>query len=171
MNGFVLALLLLALPAFGQDAKQNDMKDCPMHAQHAAQSHQAVVENYGNQAMGFPHEKTTHHFRLTADGGAIEVAANDSDDKVNTQAIRAHLSHIATMFSDGDFSAPMFIHDGVPPGVTTMKLLKKKIRYTYELLDAGGRVRIESSDPVAVAAVQDFLRFQITDHQTGDPLT
>jgi hypothetical protein len=52
-----------------------------------------------------------------------------------------------------------------------MKLLKKKIRYTYEPLDAGGRVRIESSDPVAVAAVQDFLRFQITDHQTDDPLT
>ena len=52
-----------------------------------------------------------------------------------------------------------------------MKLLKKKIRYTYEPLEAGGRVRIESSDPVAVAAVQDFLRFQITDHQTGDPLT
>jgi hypothetical protein len=74
------------------------------------------------------------------------------------------------MFGNGDFTAPMFVHDGIPPGVTTMKLLKAKIRYKYEEISSGGRVRIESSDPVALAAIHDFLRFQITDHQTGDTL-
>jgi hypothetical protein len=64
----------------------------------------------------------------------------------------------------------MFVHDGVPPGVTTMRLLKPAIRYKYEEISSGGRVRIESGDPVAIAAIQDFLRFQITDHQTGDSL-
>jgi hypothetical protein len=170
VNRLVLPLLLLALPVFAQDTKQDDMKDCPMHAQHAAQSHQAIVESRGDQAMGFPQDKTTHHFRMAVDGGAIEVTANDSSDKVNTNAIRSHLSHIAMMFGKADFSTPMFVHDGIAPGVTTMKLLKSDIRYTYEEMPMGGRVRLKSDNPVAVAAIQDFLRFQIKDHQTGDSL-
>jgi len=165
----VPCLLLLAFPVLAQEAKpDNTMKDCPMQNQHLA--HGAVVEIRGDKAMGFPHDKTTHHFRMLSDGGAIEVTANEQSDKTNTGAIRSHLSHIATMFSNGDFSAPMFIHDGVPPGVTTMKLMKSAIRYTYEEMPSGGRVRIESDNPIAVAAVHDFLRFQITDHQTGDSL-
>jgi hypothetical protein len=31
-------------------------------------------------------------------------------------------------------------------------------------------VRLQSADPIAVAAIHDFLRFQITEHQTGDSL-
>lgn len=170
MNRLVLSLLLCALPAFGQARKQDDMELCPMHAQHVARAHQAVVENHGDQAMGFPHDKTTHHFRMAPDGGAIEVAANDPADKANTTAIRSHLSHIATMFSSGDFSTPMFIHDSVPPGTTTMKLMKAAIQYKYEEIPSGGRVRIESADPIAVAAIHDFLRFQIREHQTEDSL-
>jgi hypothetical protein len=33
----------------------------------------------------------------------------------------------------------------------------------------GGRVLIETKDAEALAAVHEFLRFQIEDHQTGDP--
>jgi hypothetical protein len=144
--------------------------DCPMMHDHAAgkDHHHAAVDQHGDMAMGFSHDKTTHHFRLGSEGGAIEVTANTQSDTDSVAAIRSHLAHIASMFGDGDFSTPMFVHDTVPPGVTTMKLLKGKIRYNYELIDAGGRVRIESGDPVAVAAIQDFLRFQIADHQTGD---
>ena len=172
--------LVLALSVAGFIAAQSavsrtqsssgDMSQCPRMEQ-GKESHHATMEMHGDQAMGFAHDKTTHHFMLAERGGVIEVKAKDPGDNASVDAIRSHLAHIATMFKSGDFSAPMFVHSTIPPGVTTMKLLKKKIRYTYELLDAGGRVRIESSDPVAVAAVQDFLRFQITDHQTGDPLT
>ena len=142
-----------------------------MHQQHASDAHHALVEKNGDQAMGFPHDKTTHHFRLTAEGGAIEVSASDPGDKADTTAIRSHLSHIATLFSKGDFSIPMFIHGGVAPGVTSMQLLKNKIRYKYEEAPSGGIVMISSADPVAVAAIHDFLRFQITDHQTKDSLS
>lgn len=171
MNCFaiVLSLSLLVSPVFAQDAKPDDsMKDCPMHDQHAA--HHAVVESHGDQAMGFPHEKTTHHFRILPDGGAIEIVANDSKDSTNTEAIRLHLSHIAMMFGTGNFSAPMFIHDAVPPGVTTMRLMKSVIHYAYEEMPSGGRVRIKSGDPIAVASIHDFMRFQITEHQMGDAL-
>jgi hypothetical protein len=153
-----------------QTSGGGDMSQCPMMA-HGNDSHHAAVETHGDEAMGFAHDRTTHHFLLAGSGGAIEVKANDPGDSASVDAIRSHLAHIAMMFKSGDFSAPMFVHSTIPPGVTTMKLLKKKIRYTYEPLDAGGRVRIESSDPVAVAAVHDFLRFQITDHETGDSLS
>jgi hypothetical protein len=153
-----------------QSSGAGAMSQCPM-MEPGKDSHHAAMEMHGDEAMGFAHDKTTHHFLLAGSGGTIEVKADDPRDSASVDAIRAHLAHIAVMFKSGDFSAPMFVHSTIPPGVTTMKLLKKKIRYTFEPLDAGGRVRIESSDPVAVAAVQDFLRFQITDHQTGDPLT
>jgi hypothetical protein len=171
MNRLALALLfsLFALPVLAQEAKRDDaMKECPMHDQQAA--HHTAVERNGDQAMGFPHDKTTHHFRIWSDGGAIEVTVNDSNDKTNLNAIRSHLSHIAMMFGNGDFSTPMFIHDGIPPGVTTMKLMKSSIRYAYEEMPSGGRIQIKSDDPIGVASIHDFLRFQITDHQTDDSL-
>jgi hypothetical protein len=36
-------------------------------------------------------------------------------------------------------------------------------------MDSGGRVRIHTSNARAVQAIHEFLRFQITEHQTGDP--
>lgn len=45
------------------------------------------------------------------------------------------------------------------------------IKYTYEASPKGGRVVIVTSHKVALAAVHEFLRFQIKDHATGDPLT
>jgi hypothetical protein len=118
--------------------------------------------------MGYPHDKTTHHFRLFSNGGAIEVTVNDSADSQNMHAIRSHLTHIVTMFSNGDFSMPMFVHDQVPPGVPMMKQKRSEIIYKFEELPTGGRVRITTTNSDALTAIHDFLRFQIEDHQTSD---
>lgn len=164
-------LVVMASCAYSQGTTKTLENPCPMYASHmGADGHHATVEGHGDQAMGFPHDKTTHHFRLAENGGAIEVTADHPTDTANIDAIRMHLAHIAQVFSEGDFSIPMFVHDGIPPGVTTMKLLKDKIHFAYEPLDSGGRVSVSSDDAVARAAIHDFLRFQITDHQTGDPL-
>src|SRR6266481_2269513 len=95
----------------GLQLAAQDMQSCPMHKEHMkeASQRQADVEKHGDQAMGFPHDKTTHHFHLSADGGAIEVTVNDSKDAENLRAIRSHLAHIATQFSNGDFAIPMFV--------------------------------------------------------------
>jgi len=134
------------------------------------QTHEQGVDHRGDQAMGFSHEKTTHHFRLLADGGAIDVVTGDPQDTASRESIREHLQHIAGMFAAGDFDLPMFIHDRVPPGVPTMRKLKSQIEYRFEKIDQGGRVRITSGNPQAIKAVHDFLKFQILDHRTGDPL-
>jgi len=122
----------------------------------------------GDQAMGFSHEKTTHHFRLFKDGGAIEVSANDPKDTASRDEIRQHLSHITQMFAAGDFNVPMLIHATIPPGVPTMRELRDQIHYAFQETDAGARIRISTTNPQALEAVHAFLRFQTTEHETGD---
>jgi hypothetical protein len=134
----------------------------------AAQHPHSAVDERGDRVMGFDHTATTHHFRLTASGGLIEVTANDPDDAKSIEAIRSHLTHIAKMFAEGDFEAPMLIHDRVPPGVPAMRRDRAKIRWTYEDLPAGGRVAATTKDKEDLAAIHEFLRFQIEDHRTGD---
>jgi hypothetical protein len=133
--------------------------------------HQHQVEKNGDKAMGFSHEKTTHHFLLRADGGVIQVDANSKDDKESRDQIQSHLGHIAKMFAAGDFNTPMLVHSVMPPGTATMTKLKADIKYTYEASPQGGRVVIATANKDALAAVHEFLRFQIKDHATGDPLT
>lgn len=132
-------------------------------------AHHDAVDKRGDHVMGFSHEKTTHHFRLYKDGGAIEVAANDPKDTDSRDQIQMHLGHIAKMFAAGDFNAPMLIHDRVPPGVPALQRLKAEVKYEFQKTERGGMVRITTSNPEALSAVHEFLRFQIDDHQTGDP--
>jgi hypothetical protein len=132
--------------------------------------HHADVNKRGDQAMGFSHEKTTHHFRLKADGGVIEVSANDPNDGASRDQIRHHLTRTAELFGKGDFSLPMFTHGETPPGAPEMTRLKEDIKYTFEAIDRGGRVVIASASPEAIAAIHQFLRFQIKDHKTGDSI-
>jgi hypothetical protein len=132
--------------------------------------HHAEVNKRGDKTMGFSHMNTTHHFRLFEDGGAIEVEANDPDDSDSRAKIQKHLNKIAELFSAGEFNMPMVIHDRVPPGVPAMINLKAEIAYKYEDTERGGRVRIITKSADAIAAVHEFLRFQIQDHNTGDSL-
>ena len=124
----------------------------------------------GDHVMGFDHTRTTHHFLLQESGGSIEVTANSSDDVESSEQIRMHLKHIAMMFAEGNFNAPMLIHDQTPPGVPVMKELKGEIKYNYEEIDRGAAVRISTKNPTALKEIHDFLRFQIKEHKTGDSL-
>jgi hypothetical protein len=165
---FAAQLLALGIPAAG-----GEMSDCPMMKKGAGVSHDHArgVETRGDQGMGFSHEKTTHHFRLSPEGGAIEVVAKDTSDSESQNQIRMHLSHIAKAFANGNFAIPMFVHDTVPPGVSAMKRRRGAIEYRYEEVAGGARVRLSTRDADALDAIHDFLRFQIADHETGDPGT
>ena len=157
-------LILLAIIAFSVSA----CKSTAEHNRMDHDSHLKTVNEQGDKTMGFSHEKTTHHFRLFADGGAIEVTANSPDDTVSRDQIRKHLGHIAEMFAEGNFDAPLLTHGKVPPGVPVLQKLKSEVSYTFSEIQNGGRVRIRTGNPEALAAVYEFLRFQIADHKTGD---
>jgi len=141
-----------------QDKAQQD------HSKHQQMEHR------GNQGMGFDQQKITHHFLLRKDGGAIQVMANSASDKASAEEIQMHLRHITSAFKSGDFNIPMFVHDQTPPGVDTMTKLKDQIHYKYESAANGGRVVISSANAEAVTAIHEFLKFQITEHKTGDAM-
>ena len=138
----------------------------------ARQDHHASDDRRAARAMGFDQERTVHHFSLFKDGGAIDVGVKDATDTKNRDAIRSHLPHLAMMFGGGRFDAPMLVHDSAHvPGTKVMAARKDAIRYQYAETPNGGRVTIVTSDPEPLGAVHAFLKYQIVEHKTGDPLT
>lgn len=137
-------------------------------AQHDAGHH--AMQQRGKQAMGFDQERSAHHFLIQKTGGAIEVTAKDPSDVALVKEIRDHLRHIRSAFSEGDFALPVFIHDKPPPGIDTLKARRETLAFRYEDLPSGGKVLVTTADADALAALHAFLRFQITEHRTGDPL-
>lgn len=164
MIPFVAAALLLA----GQHPQ---MPAGMSHEEHLKQMQKdAEMKKRGAEAMSFDQDATTHHFRLAPAGGSIEVTVNDKSDEKTIAAIRGHLRSIAGEFSEGRFDKPFQTHGEVPPGVVEMQASRRDIAYRYEDLPEGGAVRIETNDATALEAVHAFLRYQITEHQTGDSL-
>jgi hypothetical protein len=121
--------------------------------------------------MGFDQDTTTHHFKLTAEGGRIAVTANNPSDARNVAQIRAHLADIATAFAKGNFGAPIVTHGEIPSGASTLQELKGLIRYKSESTPNGGQVVMATANSKGRAAIHDFLRCQIREHVTGDALT
>ena len=165
MNKLLLCTVALSLFALRIMAQTTTPSPTTADAQRAAE-----VDQRGDEGMGFSHATTGHHFHLLPDGGSIEMESNSPEDNASKEAIRPHMQKIAAMFAQGDFSLPMFIHDTVPPGVKVMKRLKDQIAYTAENTAKGAQVRIVTGNPEALVAVHEFLRFQIKDHRTNDPL-
>jgi hypothetical protein len=155
----ILSVLVLVAVVQGQQTK----------TQTPEQQHAETMKR-GNAGMGFSQDKTTHHFLLRKNGGVIQVSANDPKDEASKDHIRMHLSHVAEMFSQGNFNIPMFVHDTTPPGVPTMTKLHNEIHYHFEETNTGGKITIETENSEALDAVHDFLRFQITEHRTGDAM-
>ena len=159
------ALLGSMIVAEQTGVKESIHAPCPiMHQSDSDLKHR------GEQGMGFSQTETTHHFLLKPDGGIIQVEVNDPSDAGQLADVRMHLHHIAAAFQQGDFDIPMFVHNTTPPGEPEMKTLRGQIRYSIEQTKAGGRVVISSTNEDAVAAIHQFLIFQIQEHKTGDPI-
>jgi hypothetical protein len=141
------------------------------HDDTAQQQHgNTAMNTRGTHVMGFDQSKTTHHFTLTKTGGIIQVQANDPSDTPSRDHIRMHLEHISKAFAQGDFTDPHEVHAETPPGVPEMKAQKAKITYQYESIANGAKVIITTENPKALKAIHDYLRYQIREHKTGDPL-
>jgi hypothetical protein len=120
--------------------------------------------------MHFDQMAAVHHFLIETGGGTITLDAKDTADDATRASIREHLKMIAGDFARGDFSSPFATHGEVPPGAKEMARLKTDIHYAYEETAGGGRVVIRTDRPEAVAAIHQFLGYQIKEHKTGDPI-
>ncbi len=165
---FVLAA---AGPASAQDP-QHAMPPGVTHDEHLRQLQKdADLKRRGAAAMGFDQDRAAHHFRLTPDGGAIEVSVKVLSDVAGRAQVRAHLREIALAFAAGDFEKPLATHGELPPGAAAMRDRRSAIAYSYEETSGGGRVRVTTKDAAARAAIHEFLRYQIREHGTGDSET
>lgn len=174
----LLVVPLLALAMSGTPVAAQAPTQCPDHAAHMAavasgtpeSRHKHELDARGDAFMGFDQQATVHRFRLAPEGGSIEVTVRDPRDERSRDAVRRHLRQVAAAFAAGDFGIPAAVHARQPPGVDGMRAAAGAVSYAFEELADGGRIAIRATTPIVVAAVHDFLRFQITDHQTGDPL-
>lgn len=167
----VTAFACVAPP--GLAAGDGDHAGCGHHAPAAAgdadAARRADLDARGDRHMGFRQEATTHHFRVSETGGAIEVTARDAADAATVAQVRDHLRHIAGAFAGGDFAIPEAVHAEVPAGVPALRAAGAAVSYEYEELPAGARVVLTGAGAEAIAAVHEFLGYQIEDHGTGDP--
>lgn len=162
---YILAATLLSA------AQHPAMPKGMSHEEHLRQMEKdEALKKRGADAMGFDQNGTTHHFKLSTTGGSIEVTVKNRNDATVVAAVRDHLRSIASDFGQGNFAKPFATHGEVPPGVTAMQRNNQAISYRYEDLEGGGVVRIDTTDGEALKAVHEFLRYQITEHGTGDPL-
>ena len=184
--GFAAAIVVIAANGVAQSREGTARTEVPFpaetrqhasmpagasHDHHDTQTDKDVeLKRRGASAMGFDQDAATHHFRLYADGGAIDVAAGDDPGQTTREKVRAHLRTIALEFSRGEFGRPFHTHAENPPGVAVMKARRSAIAYRFEETPDGGRVRITTADEEALHAVHDFLRYQIREHETGDPV-
>ena len=165
----VLSVAALVPLAFGQHPS---MPSGMSHEDHLKQmSQDAEMKKRGNGAMGFDQDKVGHHFHLTQTGGIIEVGVNQDTDAESRKQIRDHLRTISKEFAEGVFTSPIATHAEMPPGVPVMRERKARITYAYEETPDGARVLISTTDRTSRTAVHDFLKYQIREHATGDPVS
>jgi hypothetical protein len=124
------------------------------------------VQARGAVAMGVDQYTSTHIFEPLPDGGVIELQRNAADSAGGAQ-IRRHMELIATQFAAGDFRLPGFVHDRPVPGTAVMAAKRSAVSYTVESRPRGAALRLQTSDPAAVAAIHQFLAFQRADHHAG----
>jgi hypothetical protein len=127
----------------------------------------AEVQRRGQTVMGVDQYTSKHVFEDLPDGGRIVLDRDDATDTADVQTIRAHMRVIEAAFQRGDFTLPGIVHAQAVPGTRVMA--DKRAVISYRVLDRprGAEVRIQSADPVAVAAVHEFLKFQRSDHRAA----
>lgn len=126
----------------------------------------AALQERGKMAMGVDQHASAHKFDVLPDGGRIALEMKDNDSLAIAQ-IRVHLKLIQHAFQAGDFSTPEFVHMRVMPGIDVMSHKRALIRYTYADLPRGGEVRITTTDPESLTAIQKFMTAQRVDHKAG----
>ncbi len=117
--------------------------------------------------MGVDQYTSAHIFEDLPDGGRVILDRDDASDTAAIATIRAHMHDIAAAFGAGDFTKPFAVHAQTVPGTAVMRVRRAAISYEPVDRPRGGEVRIRSNDPVAVAAIHEFLAFQRNAHHAA----
>lgn len=157
--------VLLTLLAACADRPADDARALPP-SRDSADSAFTLVQARGQVAMGVDQYSSAHVFEPLAEGGTISLQ-RDPLDSAGVSQIRSHMQTIAASFKGGNFTLPGLVHDREVPGTDAMAAHRSSISYTVDSLSGGARLRLTTGDPVALAAIHEFLAFQRHDHRAG----
>ncbi len=127
---------------------------------------QAQIDQRSKTIMPFDLTKTMHGFQNLPTGGLEVVMATDATDATQIALVRGHLRKEATLFSEGDFSGPAYIHGDDMPGLPELRAGWTRLAVRYAALSNGASIRYTTTDPVMVAAIHQWFAAQTMEHGT-----
>lgn len=124
-----------------------------------------------SKAVGVSLDKLVLHYYLVKNGGVVELAAKDPQDTNTIAAIQKYLQNQKELWEKGKDLAVTEVHTKFPESAVTMRKLRNEITFYMAKTDNGGVLRMFSINDQARNAIQDFLKFEIAEHKTGDSPT
>ena len=125
---------------------------------------QTAMLERGNVAMGFNQTMIHHHFMSTSTGGQIMIMSTNQSDVKTIDEIKSHVKEIQYEFSQGNFTKPFYIHAQIVPGTDVMTAKKDLIHYSVKDIDGGSILVLTTNDTQLLAAIQQFMNFQSSQH-------
>ena len=123
-----------------------------------------------SKVLGTDVDKIVQHYYLVKNGGVIEFTAKDPADNATISTVQKYLETQKDLFEKGKADADTGVYGKVPDGLPALKKLRNDITFFAVNTDSGAALRMFSVNDQARQAIQDFMKFQINEHKTGDPL-
>ena len=124
-----------------------------------------------SRAVGVSLDKMVLHYYLVKNGGVVELVAKDPADAATIESIQKYLQNQKDLWEKGKENVVTEIHGKFPEPAVTMKKLRNEITFYMAKTDNGGVLRMFSINDQARVAIQDYLKFEISEHKTGDSPT
>ena len=131
---------------------------------------QEIAQRFSH-SLGVTLDKVVVHFYLVKNGGVIELAAKDANDNTTINALQKYLQNQKELWEKGKESAVTEVHAKPPEAALTMRKLRNDITFYMAKTDNGGVLRMFSINDQAKNAIQDYLKYEIAEHKTGDSPT
>lgn len=124
-----------------------------------------------SKALGIDVDRIVQHYYLVKNGGVVELAAKDPADTAAIDAIRKFLVEQRKLYEKGKNETDADVHGKVPDGLPLIKKFRDEITFFATDTTNGAVLRMFSMNPTARSAIQDYMKFQIAEHKTGDSPT
>lgn len=124
-----------------------------------------------SKIAGLDLTKVDHHCYLLKHGAAFEYTAKNAEDKETIAAIQKFVTTQVKQLEKGNIEQFAALYGKTPDSLSGMKRLKREINFDGAPSDNGAVFRFLTTNAQALAAVQDFARFDINEFKTGDPTT
>ena len=123
------------------------------------------------EPVHYDRHRVVHHFYLYPDGGMMTLTVSDPSDAETRKAVRAFVQRVSQLMVMGDLARLREQFGDAVPGldrIAEARRRKATITVHSSTPGEGSQIVFSAMDPEALQGLHEFLRFQITDLNTGD---